>query len=375
MKITKIECFCLQIPLVHAYALSNAYGVQSQTEIVTIKVHTDGGIVGIGEGNPWPAFAGETRYSIVSTIKYLFAPKLIGEDPTNLNRIHQIMDSLILGHNMAKAAIDMACYDIFGKATDMPVSKLLGGKLRDSVKVFWAVGGSTPEETAAEILKVKNDGYWGCMIKIGTDYKNDIARTLAAREAVGKDYPLIADANQGWDYETALLYGKGVESADLLFYEQPVKAHDVDSLAKLHKRLNTPISADEGVTNMHDAIRLVKSDACDVFSIKVSKHGGIMNAKRICDYANEHGISIFFNSMLEGGITQAASLNVAASVSNMMMTTGHSYFSTLRLKGDVTNFRDSIVNGVAYVSDKPGLGISIVESDLKKYTVETFLCE
>ena len=95
--------------------------------------------------------------------------------------------------------------------------------MRDRIRCFWAVGGSTPEETAHEIMQIKKKGFWGCMIKIGTDYKLDAARTLAAREAVGEDFPLIADANQGWDVDTAIAYGKAVSDANLLFFEQPVK--------------------------------------------------------------------------------------------------------------------------------------------------------
>lgn len=370
MKIEKFIIHTLHMPLVHPYELSKAYGTLSASDQIIVEARTDEGIIGWGEGNPWAGFSGDIAESTCCVLEKALCPALIGQDPTNINRIHERMDSLIAGNNMAKAAIEVACFDILGKSLGAPIHKLLGGKKTDTIRCFWSVGGSTPEETAKEIVAVKEQGYWGCMIKIGTDYKNDIARTIAAREAVGDAFPLIADANQGWDYDTAYRYGKSVECCDLLFYEQPIKAWDVSGLAKLRRKLNIPISADEGVTTIRDAMRLIQEEACDVFSIKTSKHGGILNAKRICEYASANGVQLFFNSMIEGGLTQAASLNVAAT-SDIMQTTGHSFFSTLRHKDDVTNFPTLVVNGITNIPEKPGLGVEVDTEKIKKYSVNT----
>lgn len=370
MKIVEIMLHPMRMPLSHPYVLSNAYGILVDSDQIYIEIKTDEGITGWGECNPWAAFSGDIADSVVCVLQRLICPALIGKDPTNINAIHKEMDRLIAGNRMAKAAIDMACYDILGKLLNTPIHKILGGKKYDTIKCFWSIGGSTPAESVAEVIAIKEQGYWGCMIKIGTDYKNDIARTLAVREAVGPDFPLITDANQGWDYDTALRYGKGVASADLLFYEQPVKAWDIDSLAKLKRNLSMPISADEGVSTIQEAIALVKAEACDVFSIKTSKQGGIMPTKRICEYASENGIQLFFNSMIEGGLTQAASLNVAA-VSDIMLTTGHSFFSTLRHKDDATNFADLVVDGITTIPDRPGLGVTVYENKVKQYETET----
>ena len=211
------------------------------------------------------------------------------------------------------------------------------------------------------------------MIKIGTDWKLDAARTLVAREAVGEDFPLIADANQGWDIDTAVSYGRAVGSANLLFFEQPVKYWDVAGLAHIRRKVPMPISADEGVSTIQDAKALIENDACDYFSIKISKMGGIKKAKQICEYADNHGIKLFFNSMLEEGITQVSSLHVASSVSNILMTTGHSFFSTLRLQGDITDFCTWTKEGITYVPEKPGLGFEINYENLDKFTIQTIL--
>lgn len=376
MKITKIVLHELSVPLAHPYVLSQEYGIQSDTTPIVAEIHTDSGLVGYGECDPWPLFTGDSQASAMVVLRQHLAPRLIGKDPTNINEIHRSMDATIRGNHIPKSALDMAAYDLFGKSTGCPVHQLLGGKRRDSIRCFWSVGGGTPEETAQEVLAVKEQGYYGCMIKIGTaNYRNDIARTLAAREAVGPDYPLVADANQGWDVETAIAYGRATGSAGLLYFEQPVQSWDVQGMTRIRRAIDTPISADEGVTTLQDAVRMVAAEAADVFSIKVTKHGGIMPAKQICEYAAASGIKLFFNSMIEEGITQAASLSVAATVSNMMTTIGHSFFSPLRLDGDISDFHTRVVNGHAHISDKPGLGIEIDLEAMARYTVNTCCVE
>ncbi|MEA5060700.1 MAG: enolase C-terminal domain-like protein [Candidatus Pelethousia sp.] len=372
MRIKKIILHELQVPLKHPYVLSREYGVQAVTTPIVAEVQTDEGLVGYGECDPWPLFTGDSAASSMVVLSHHLAPQLIGKDPTNIHEIHRNMDAMIRGNHISKSALDMAAYDLFGKSAGLPVHQLLGGKRRNEIKCFWSVGGGTPEETAQEILAVKKQGYYGCMIKIGTaNYRNDIARTLAAREAVGPDFPLVADANQGWDVDTAILYGRAVEKAALLFFEQPVQSWDVQGMARIRRAINVPVSADEGVATVQDAVHLVRAEAVDVLSIKVTKHGGILPAKEICDYAATSGIKLFFNSMLEEGITQAASLCVAATVPNLMMNIGHSYFSPLRLDGDISDFHTRVINGVTHISDAPGLGIQIDEEALAKYTVNT----
>lgn len=376
MKITKIILYGLRVPLKCPYILSKEYGVQSDTTPIVAEVHTDEGLTGYGECDPWPLFTGDSQASSMVVLTKHLCPQLLGKDPTNINELHRNMDAVIRGNHLTKSALDMAAYDLFGKASGLPVHQILGGKRRDEIRCFWSVGGATPEETAREALQVKENGYYGCMIKIGTaGWRNDIARTLAAREAVGPDFPLVADANQGWDVETAIAYGRACERAELLYFEQPVQSWDVKGMARIRRAINIPISADEGVATLQDAVNLVAAEAADVFSIKVTKHGGILPAKQICTYAAASGIKLFFNSMIEEGITQAASLCVAATAPNLMTNIGHSYFSPLRLENDICDFHTRIVNGAARITDTPGLGIQIDREMLDKYVVNTCCVE
>ncbi len=361
----------LEVPLQHPYKLSKEYGLVTTATIIVVELHTDNGIIGWGECDPWPLFTGDSSSSVVSILKEVLVPAVLGKDPTNINDIHSIMNRSIRGNSIAKSAIDMACHDIFGKAYKIPVHSLIGGKLYDELPCFWSVGGGTPEETAKAVLDVKNRGFHGCMLKIGGECcENDIERTLAAREAVGAEFPMVADANQGWDVETAIKYGKAVEKFNLLFIEQPVQSWDIKGMVRIHDSISTPLSADEGVVTIQDAMNYIEAGACDVFSIKVTKHGGIAPTKKICEYATANNIKLFFNSMHEEGITQAASLHVAVTTSNLMPTIGHSFFSPMRLQGDITDFHTWTKKGMTHIPDKPGLGFAIDEENLHRFTIE-----
>lgn len=370
MKITKITVDSLAVPLLHPYHLSKEYGVFSTATPIVVTMETDEGITGYGECDPWPLFTGDSAESAGLVIEKHLAPMLMGKDPTNINELHRTMDAIIRNQHLAKSAIDMAAHDIFGKALGVPVHKLLGGSRREKMRCMWSIGGSTPEESAAEVLEAKRLGYYGCMIKIGgPDYKLDAARTRAVREAVGKDYPLIVDANQGWDVDTAIRYWKLIRDCDILFFEQPLQSWDVQGMAKVRRAIDIPLSADEGVMTMQDARNLIQAEAVDIFSIKVTKNGGIAPAKAICELAAANGIQVFFNSMIEEGITQAASLQIGATCSNIVTTIGHAYFSPNRLKSDISTYHKFIrpEEGSVYIPQGPGLGIELDEDKLNAY--------
>lgn len=378
MKIIKIEARQLEVPLVHPYVLSKEYGVYSTATPVIVTVYTDEGIVGYGECDPWPLFTGDSAEVSMTVLERHLGSMLLGIDPMNINEVHRVMDAIIRNQHMTKSAIDMAAYDILGKKCGVPVHQLLGGKRRDSMRCMWSAGGSTPEEAAQAVLESKKQGYYGCMIKVGgSDYKLDVAKTKAVREAVGDDFPLIADANQGWDVSTAINYCKEVEDCNLLFFEQPVQSWDVEGLVRVRNAINVPLSADESVATIQDAKRLIDTKAVDIFSIKVSKNGGIQPAKMICDYAAANGVKVFFNSMIEEGITEAASLCVGLSSSNIVEGIGHAYFSPLRLDGDICDYYKRIhpEKGYTVASDKPGLGIELDEKAIEKYLVRSITVE
>lgn len=371
MKIKKILIHSLKIPLPHPYHLSKLYGTLYHTEPVVVEIITDEGLVGIGECDPEPLFTSESTHTVKVVLQKHIAPKLIGLSPLNIGYIHDVMDGLIKGMPLAKSAIDMAIHDLIGKYYNMPITTLLGGEKHKSLPIMGSLGIDSPDDNVKQALKMLDDGYKSIMVKVGgVDIKNDIDRTIAVREAVGSDIALIADANQGWDAQASIYYAQAVKSCELALFEQPVKASDIDGFKRVKKEINILLSADESVLTFNEAKRMITERIVDVISIKVTKHGGIHPSKKIIDLADAFGVNCLFNSMIEEGITQAASLSLGLTTNNIFPH-GHAYFSPLRLEADITNYSENIIEGRIHAFDKPGLGVDIKHDVMERYIVNT----
>lgn len=368
MRITTIEIFETKIPLPHHYKLSQRYGTMAYTEPTVVKVQTDAGLTGLGEADAWAGFTSETPQTVSAVLRHDLAPRLLGEDATNLLKIHETMNFFMRENHMAKGAIDMAVHDLLGKEAGLPVYRLLGGELREEVPIMGAFGGDSPEEAAACALEEKRKGYHSLMYKVGRDPLKDAECFLAVRAAVGKDYPLIVDANQGWTLAEAKKFINLAAKGEPVLFEQPLVAADIEGMAQLRRVSPVPVSVDESLTDFAAAQEIIKRGAADVFSVKVSKNGGIREARHIIELARDHGIPILFNSMLEEGITQAASLNLALTTENLFEW-GHAYFSPLRLEADISSYTSLIHDGRVSAPSTPGLGVELLEDVFDRYIV------
>lgn len=366
MKITSIEIIETCIPLPHHYKLSKRYGFLRDTKPVIVKINTDEGLCGYGETDPMGKFTGETPETVAAVLKQDLAPSVIGEDPTNALLINNIMDDMVRDNHMAKAAIDMACYDLLGKAAGMPLYRVLGGALRKDVPIMGSIGGGTIDETVEAAEAVRDCKYHSIMVKVGGDPVHDGNRVLAVRDALGKEYPIIVDANQGYDMASAMKFIGIAKEAEPVLFEQPIDAENIEGVADIRRKCGVPVSVDESLLSYRHAQEVIRVGAADVFSIKVCKNGGIRNSLQIIELARSRGIDILFNSMIEEGITQAASLNIALTVSNLYEY-GHAYFSPLRLDADVTDYTSNIVDGRVKAPTKPGLGIEVLDDVLDRY--------
>lgn len=372
MNITKIEVFHTMIPLRKPFKLSKVLGTLTHTQPIVVKIYTDEGIVGLGEADPFVPFTTESPEGVKSFLKEYLGPILLGTDPTNIVRIHEIMDNTLKLNVIAKGAIDMACYDILGKAKGLPIYQILGGYYRDKMHLTWGIGGASPEENVEEVRAIAADrGINTFMLKTGgLSMKEDSARVKAVRKAM-PDAHLLVDTNQGWDVATAIRFGKTVEDCNIGFLEQPVPYWDIAGLAEIRASIDIPISIDETLCTIHDAMDVIREGAADVFSVKASKNGGIYKTKEILNLAKAFGIKCWMNSMIEQGITQAALLHLGVSSENLLEI-GHCYFSPLRLEDDITTFSEQIKGDVVSINHKTGLGIEIREDILKKYTSDVF---
>ena len=368
MKITAIELFHISIPFAKPYKLSRVYGTRYDAEAVILKVHTDEGIVGLGEADPLNPFSEETPATVMVVTRDHIAPQLIGLNPTHIAAIESNLDVMVHGNLLARGAVNMALFDIVGKANDIPAHMLLGGLNQSELQLLSPIGSGTPEEDAASIQQQIEDGYQTVMIKMGAlPIVDEIQRMIAAREKFAGQIKIIVDANQGWTVAETLefLDGIGRNRPDLL--EQPIDRHDVSGLKRIHRRTACLLSADEGVASTQEAVGLIRAQAVDAFSIKVSKNGGLSNARKIAATADAFGLKILMNSMLEFGITQAASLQLGCVLPNLL-DMGHAYMSVLRMSDDISDFNQNISQGTVTVPTSAGLGVRVNEEKLKKYT-------
>ena len=370
MRINRLELFDISIPFKIPYRLSKAYGTLEKARAVILKVHTDQGIIGLGEADPMNPFTEETTATVMVVFRDLIAPLLLGRDPSEVNRIEAVLDQSVRGNPTARGAVNMALYDILGKVLGVPVYTLLGGKLHDRLPLLGPIGSGTVEEDTAAIEALIQEGYRTVMIKMGSlAIGEEIGRMAAASERFGNQLVLIADANQGWHHKEAITFLEGIQDHAPLVIEQPVRRGDHAGLRTFRKRCPCLLSVDESLVTLADAITLGRSDAADVFSIKVSKNGGLIKAQTIARIADGFGIQCLMNSMLEFGITQAASLQLGCTLNNLL-DCGHAYMSVLRMADDVTDFRQNITDAVVEVPEGDGLGVAIDDDKLKKYTVD-----
>lgn len=311
MKIVRIETGEVNIPLVTPFKTS-LRTVESVNDIV-VRVITDDGQMGYGEAPPTAVITGDTKGSIKCAIEEFIAPSLIGMDIENLDGIMKKLHGCILKNTSAKAAVDMAVYDLFAKSCQKPLYRLLGGN-RSQIETDLTISVNETDEMVSDSRKAVSDGFQILKIKVGKEGTKDIDRIYAIHQAVGKNIRLRIDANQGWTPKEAVriitaLEDKGVEM-DLV--EQPVSAHDFEGMKFVTARVSTPILADESVFSAEDAIRLIRERGADLINIKLMKTGGIYNALKLCAVAEEYGVECMIGCMLESKIAVSAAAHLAA---------------------------------------------------------------
>ena len=370
MKITGLELFHISIPFCQPYKLSKVYGTLTDAHAVVLKVHTDAGIVGLGEADPKNPFTAETPASVMAVIKEHIAPLLLGRDPLQICEIESHLDQALRGNLMSRGAVNMALFDILGKVHQLPAHVFLGGIRHEKLPLLGPIGSGSPAEDADAIEALIQQGYRTVMIKMGAlPVDEEIRRAVAAVERYGDRLTLIMDANQGWTFKETLKFVDGIRGSEPAVLEQPVATGDLAKLRNIRDRIPYLLSVDESLVTLEDAAGVIRAEAADAFSIKVSKNGGLSKSHTIARVAEVFGIKILLNSMLEFGITQAASLQVGCTLNNLL-DCGHAYMSVLRMLDDITDFRKNISDAVVTVPREPGLGVSVDDDKLEAYTVD-----
>lgn len=369
MKITSLRLNLIQQPFVVPYQLSRQYGTLTHTRAVVVRIVTDTGIVGLGEANPMPPFTEESPAGVIAAFGEYVWPAIRGEDPRDINLLMARLELALKGNLTAKGAVDMALHDLAGKDAELPVHRLLGGAIRDRFKVLWPLGCGSAEDDRTTIDSKRAEGFETFMLKMGSQSIGEEIARLKQLYAHYSDPPeFMVDANQGWSRKQAMEFIHRAADFPLVLIEQPIKAEDIAGMAQIRKAASVPVSADEGLQSIHHARDFLQQGAADVFSIKISKNGGITASRQMAELGHHFGVQCLMNSMLEFGITQGASLQLGATLPNLLET-GHAYMSTLRLVGDVTDFSDNIAGGYAKLPEAPGLGVKLHNRKLEEYTV------
>lgn len=370
MKITAIEPIPIRVPLKKGMTAKTAHGEHAESPYVLVKVHTDTDHVGLGEATISGLWSGETQGSAVAAIREYLAPQLVGRDARDITAARQAMDFIIKLNPFTKAAVEMALWDIAGKAVGLPVYQLLGGKVRDRVRiklVVWARDVPGSRLMAEQHLKL---GVTCVKVKVGLDPATDVARVRAVREVAGPNVPVTIDANCGWTIQQARLCLRELADVKLLFAEQPIPAGDPVALAELRRDSGVPIMADESVFTLQDAWHLTHHRAADILSVYPGKHGGIAATAEIVAVAKAAGIRCTIGSNLELGVGTAAMLHVAAAFPEVDTdsfpadTIGPFYH-----EGEIITKPLNLGPPYAEVPTGPGLGVDLDEDAVARFRV------
>ena len=352
MKIQDIKMGKINTPLKQAYKVGKR--VITFSDEVVIKIVTDTGEIGYGSAAPTPLITGETENSIMGAINYI-KHEIVGLEIDNLEELMKVIHNSIYGNNSAKAAIDMAIYDLFCKKYGLPLYKFLGG-YKTSLTTDITISNDTVEAMVEKSLEAVMDGYTHLKVKIGNEINLDIERVKAVRKAVRKGIIIRVDANQGWRPKEAVSTIRKFEDMglDIEFVEQPVNAWDIDGLKYVTDNVETKILADEAVFGPSDAFKIIEKRAADLINIKLMKCGGINNAIKIYSMAENMGIRCMMGCMLESRIGITAAASFASSKSNMIKS---DLDTMLLFEQDSIIGGASIIGNEITINDSPGLGI------------------
>ena len=353
MKITGIKFWQVDLPLREGrYSWSNGNFVDVFDSTV-VAVETDAGIIGYAECCPLgsaylPAYALGVRSGIAE-----LAPKLIGLDPTDIGTLNRHMDAVLRGHPYVKAPLDIACWDILGKVTGMPVYKLLGGAAQDRIALYRAISQESPEAMAGKIAGYRQEGYTKFQLKVGGNADTDIARIHQTRAILAPGDILVADANTGWTRAEAARIVSAIASVDV-YIEQPCPTYE--ECLSVRRRTARPFVLDEVIDDIGTLMTALTEDAMDIINLKISKVGGLTKARLLRDICVTTGTPMTIEDTWGGDIVTATIAHLARSTPAefCFSATDFNSYGTVEIAAGAPRR----IDGFMTASDAPGLGIT-----------------
>lgn len=370
MKIKKIELGYVDIPLITPF--KTALRTVSTVNDLILRITADDGTVGYGEAPPTAVITGDTKESIEAAIRGYIAPAILGMEMGSDEALLSVMGAMekaIAKNTSAKAAVDIALFDLYARAKGLPLFRLpmLSGNsgcgVRTAIETDITISVNEPEEMVKDSLRAVRDGFRVLKVKVGKGGERDVQRIRMIREAAGPETVIRVDANQGWSSDEAIRTIRAMEDAglDIELVEQPVSCHDFKGLRRVTDAVDTPILADESVFSPEDAERILEEHAADLINIKLMKTGGILGALRICDLAEKYDVRCMMGCMLESKISVSAGAHLAAARGCITMAD---------LDGPSLCAQDPYTGGPVYegpqilMNETPGIGITGVPENV-----------
>ena len=353
-----IETVILDVPLrrVHRFARVNT-DIQP---LLLAFVHTRGGVTGVGEGvvpgGPW--WGGESVETMKVIIDNYITPLVVGRRVDDIENIGRDIGDYVNANLYAKAAVEVALHDAWGRALELPVHTLLGGPARTSIDVTWALGAEPEEVVIEEIQRILEEGsHSSFKLKMGAlEPDADTRRIAAIADKIGHAASLRVDLNARWDLDMSRKLLPRLAAAGIALVEQPVPGEQVEALAEINALLPIPVMADESLRTPVDAERLIRLRGADVWSIKVTKVGGFRRARDIVAIGSAAGIPSHGGTSIESTIGTAASLQLACAAPGV--TWGSELFGPLLFAEEIAAEPLTYVNGQLQLPSGPGIGVT-----------------
>ena len=357
MKITKVRLGTISVPL--RVPFKTALRSVNSVEDIIVEIHTDTGHIGYGEAPPTGAITGDTTGAILGALNDHIIKTIVGKYVDDFENLLQTLNKCIVHNSSAKAAVDMALYDLYGQLYNIPVYKMLGGG-KNKIITDITISVNDPDEMARDTKVAIDRGYDTIKVKVGVNPDLDIARLTAVRAAAGPNTLIRIDANQAWTPKQAvkLLNKMQDKGLDIEFVEQPVKGRDFEGLKYVTERSYVPVMADESVFSVEDAFKIMQMGAADLINIKLMKCGGIYNALKIASAAEVYGVECMLGCMLEAKVSVNAAVHLACA---------KNIITKIDLDGPVLCSEDPVLGGAVFnekeitLPNAPGLGIKGIE--------------
>jgi muconate cycloisomerase len=366
MVIGDLRVLQADIPVKRPHTMS--FTTLHAVNFVFVRLETTEGLIGWGEAAclGGPTWSEESAESVAVTIERYIAPWLVGHDATQIEPLRHEMARRLQGNPFARAAVEMALWDLNGRALGVPIHRLLGGRMRDQVPLSWSLAVARLEDEVAEAAELRARGHRIFKIKTAAhSLSHDLERVGRIRDAVGPEVSLRVDANQGWDRVSAPRAIRALEPYGVDFVEQPLPRWDLEGMAQLGRSVAVPIMADESCFSPQDAMTIARLGGVSILGLKLTKSAGLLGSMAVARIAEAAGLTCYVGCMIETSLGTAAYLHVALAAAPV--TWGCELFGPLLLTGDVVKKPVQYADGNILALDGPGLGVDVDELALKEW--------